>query len=1127
VPPLAVVAALVALAGFTAPAAIAAEGERVLDPQLSLIGGCKEEALDPVEDPGCPNTPPTGPHPPSGAFTNPKAVATDDYGNIYVSSYGTGESGSKGRIDIFCSDGVFASELVLPGATSLAIDSEGNLYVYANPTPGVHQILRFAPDLGYQPEACEIGYGSAPVSVVEANSSYSGLAINRDNDHLFADLGGQQVVEYSSAEEGNELVRTTLGPDWSGGNGMAVDATRDRMYASAGLTEERIDIFDLNSVVGTPPNDEYEKVGSIEDSDLPKGNFGTQLSIAVDEGNGHVFVLDGENCNLYEFEADGTYLATIAISFVQCNFGAEIGIDNGPFSPNGKLSEENDRGRYLYVPSHSKGIGHSFAFFESTVGPPEVNSNAATNISEDEAELQARIDPNNLETAYSFEYISEQAAVKNEEEANEAFAGATLAGEGTIAAGNLPQEVSAAASGLSPGTSYRFRVIATNEVKVGEVGRDEAEGRFTTYPSVPTETSPCANALLRGGPSAFLPDCRAYELVTPADTNARAPLGAGSEGGAFTTREVSPAGDKVPFRVEGGSLPGLGGIGGLAGDPYLASRTPAGWTTSYTGPSGAETTSLAPGTTSPDQGYSFWWAGVSGSAVLGGTTAYVRYPDGHSELIGQGTLGIDPKSLGQLISEGGGHIVFSTGAFASSSTAVQLEPEAAPAGTRAIYDRTADGVTHVVSLKPGDEPFGAGEDANYQGASADGEGIAFKANNILYLRYQNKETFEIGSGVAFAGVAEGGGRVFYVQGGDLKAFDVASEEVATFADTAAEVVPVTISADGSTAYFVSETAIAESGPNLAGAEPQLGEQNLYRSVEGQIDFIGTVTERDVEGRTAPIGDGLGLWVYALGSGTLGMVPARSTLDGSVFLFKSRAKLTGYDPEGQAEIYRYDAVAGELQCLSCIPTGESAGSDASLQSESREENAELFSSLAWPENLRADGRRAFFESSEALVAADGDGLQDVYEWEDQGVGSCTKPGGCIYLISSPQSARNEYLWAVSRSGEDVFFLSSELLVGADSDGTPSIYDARVGGGFAEEAQSECEGEGCRPQQQPQPSMPTVLTPVLGQGDNAKAPRCPKGKHKVKRAGKVRCVKKPHKKQAKQKHRAGAEKKGGSR
>ncbi|HEY3492067.1 MAG TPA: hypothetical protein VGK43_03885, partial [Solirubrobacterales bacterium] len=414
-----------------------------------------------------------------------------------------------------------------------------------------------------------------------------------------------------------------------------------------------------------------------------------------------------------------------------------------------------------------------------------------------------------------------------------------------------------------------------------------------------------------------------------------------------------------------------------------------------------------------------------------------------------------------------------------------------------------------------------GESADYQGASLDGTGIAFEVGSTLYLRYDNEETFAVGTGVDFAGMAEGGRRVFYMQSGNLKAFDV--EEGAIDFTTTGDVTPVTVSANGSTAYFVSPSVLG--GTNPQGDSAQAGEENLYRSLEGQIDFVGTVTERDVNPESG-FADGLGSWLAAVERpGRLGLVPARSTPDGNTFLFKSRAALTDYDPEGKAQIYRY--AAGDLQCLSCIPTGEAASSDATLQSRSRE-GQDLFSPFGWPENLRADGRRAFFESSEALVANDSDGLRDVYEWEDQGVGSCTRPDGCVYLISSPQSRRDEYLWAVSSSGNDAFFLSSELLVGSDADETPSIYDARVGGGFPEEAVSECAGEGCRPQLSPPPVLPGVDTHERGLNDQAKpTKRCPKGKHKVKKNGKVRCVKNKKKKKSATKNRAGAGKKGGRR
>src|SRR5690349_6793644 len=198
---------LLFLSGVLATDAHAAAGERKLDPVLSLIGGCSEpETLDPVPDPGCPD----GTHPPAGKFSSPRAVSTDFYGNIYVSSFGASADGSKGRIDVFDPAGIFITELKTTGPTSIAVDSKGNLYVIAEVESGAKPILRFEPS-NYKPEDGEIAYGKAPATVsmpdLYKSAIFAGLAINPDNDHLFANFGGSAtgggLVEFASAAEAN------------------------------------------------------------------------------------------------------------------------------------------------------------------------------------------------------------------------------------------------------------------------------------------------------------------------------------------------------------------------------------------------------------------------------------------------------------------------------------------------------------------------------------------------------------------------------------------------------------------------------------------------------------------------------------------------------------------------------------------------------------------------------------------------------------------------------------------------------------------------------------------------------------------------------------------------------------
>ena len=44
-------------------------------------------------------------------------------------------------------------------------------------------------------------------------------------------------------------------------------------------------------------------------------------------------------------------------------------------------------------------------------------------------------------------------------------------------------------------------------------------------------------------------------------------------------------------------------------------------------------------------------------------------------------------------------------------------------------------------------------------------------------------------------------------------------------------------------------------------------------------------------------------------------------------------------------------------------------------------------------------RVFFDSSDALVPGDVNGLLDVYEWRENGVDGCESLQGCVSFISS--------------------------------------------------------------------------------------------------------------------------------
>src|SRR5262249_14989838 len=146
--------------------------------------------------------------------------------------------------------------------------------------------------------------------------------------------------------------------------------------------------------------------------------------------------------------------------------------------------------------------------------------------------------------------------------------------------------------------------------------------------------------------------------------------------------------------------------------------------------------------------------------------------------------------------------------------------------------------------------------------------------------------------------------------------------------------------------------------------------------------------------------GLATWVLYNGAQKdtltgLAWATSRTTRDGSIFVFQSRARLTSYNNAGNSEIYRYDAANIHLSCISCSPVGAAPVGNAFLQGLNGPTDA-----LTPVANLTDDGS-VFFESPDRLVPGDVNSpcpknlrtfswdCTDVYEWKR----------GILSLISS--------------------------------------------------------------------------------------------------------------------------------
>lgn len=1064
------------VAAVGAPPAWAVD-EHSFEPVRSLRGDTSTSVDDSVPDPG-------SLHP--GAFASPCGTTTDRHGYIYVATSAPIVGGfAAGRIDIFDPAGNYLTHIGNSnGPCGLAVDSAGNVYVFQEAT---HTVEVFMP-AAFPPEVGSAYTQSAASVTSEATG---GVAVNPLNDHLLVSKGGF-VAEYDSSANGSGLLDDTIGKGPLDGRGPVGDAVGVDVCGKSG------DIY----VTGSPQNP-YEPDKArvyilsgaaghvvkhvIDGSGTPDGSFAFTFGrahVAVDQSNCDVYVADiwAAHQAVDQFDSEGAFIGQVKHNLKQAFPFDDVAVD-AP-AP-GQVGYDSPNEGYVFVTSAnsaSKGDSHLYAFRPGSIGAPEIRAQSASAVTESEAVLKAEVNPNGAPTSYRFEYVTEA-------QFNAAgYAGATQvpAGGASAGEGGAFLAVSQAVNGLQPGTTYHFRLSATNFMCTasGEAGEGKScdevgdDASFTTYPAPPASG-------------------RAYELVTPPDTNGRMPTAAalGDLGGlGFPTSLASPDGTSVWFAIEGGALPGYPGTG--FNDAFVSHRNANGWSTEFAGLTGEQAEKPYLGGVDSQHLFSFWAVDDSAASF----SNYLRRPDGVIEPIGAGSLGTDINAQGRWISAGGGHVIFVTGL--GFAPAVQLEPNAPASGTGAIYDRTAGGPTRVVSLLPGDKTPSAV--AQYLGASKAGNAVAFEVGATIYGRIDNAKTVEVADGATYAGIAADGSRVFYVKGGNVFSFDPATG-TGMPVGSGGESTVVNVSADGSHVYFVSPQQLDAAKESTAGAD------NLYAWSASALDFIATVAHVDVTGVPEKVG-GLGLWVSDAVSPAQGRRtgPAndtsRTTPDGTVLVFESTAQLTDYDNEGHREIYRYEE-GSALACISCDPTGAASHSDDQLESYSSERLMPFppVNALSAIENITADGERVFFQSHDPLVVADLDGKQDVYEWRAAGSPGCVRPGGCLSLVSGGTSQHDDYLYGMTPDGHDVLFQSADLLVPQDTDTTPSIYDARVGGGFPVPAASRsCQGNDC----QGQASAPPSLASPLSHAAPARPRRC----HRKVRASKAkhrgRCAKRRH-------------------
>jgi Tol biopolymer transport system component len=625
-------------------------------------------------------------------------------------------------------------------------------------------------------------------------------------------------------------------------------------------------------------------------------------------------------------------------------------------------------------------------------------------------------------------------------------------------------------AGLAPSSIYHFRVSVENSS--GQVHGEDRTFKTSTPPGPPAS---CPNAAFRTGPSANLPDCRAYENVTPLNL-----LGSKAE----ATGTVAENGEAVIWRTFA-SLPGFESIG--LRDYYLAKRTSSGWSSVMVSPPGrmmnmGDSASETVFTTPNLDGPIIWDVkGAINPESPDPTGPATQYHDLYRRELDGSFTWLDRGS--DMVSAGSDYVTFLGASpdglkvfFTNQSR--RLEPDAPNGG---LYVRSGETTTVVKDENGIPVPISWSLLRGF-GISDDGSVLAFVVNAVsageeLYVYDQDlghsvHVTSAPFSQVGLISLSSDGSKLFFSTTEDLTSDDVdhGSDPFSVPADIyeyevstgdlrrlsgtvagpgpgngKASATPVLASPDGSAVYFTSTE-------QLDGSKGLNRTTNLYRAEGGEIHYALTLPN--------------GGPVQSPNSGQSPQI----TLDGKTLLFTSSDRLTAYDNAGHREIYAYDSVSGRTICASCRPNGEAPSGDAILN-----------------EKRSADrhGERIFFQSNDEVLPQDINGKADVYEFD--------ATSNTTSLISTGESPAPALLGSNSADGRDVFFTSADSLRPNDQNvGAPKLFDARIGGGFPEPPPPPaCEGEGCRGAASTKPADVAPATPSFAGPGNQK-PKKPKKK-----------------------------------
>jgi hypothetical protein len=368
---------------------------------------------------------------------------------------------------------------------------------------------------------------------------------------------------------------------------------RVQVFAAAGTFLETISVpgeavrsvavLPDGSLVLIPAGQAFEGPGSAVEHRDPTGNLlctaAVPRALGVTSAQNEIFVLaGGENEAIEVRKLDSACVEDATFAFSPGPGSTDSGIAASIVTQDGQPGiYVTGNNQHSALEAFSPPPDRPAPFDQVPQVPPSIESQFPGVVGMESAELFAQINPHFFaDASYYVEYGPQPCSITT---CTRAPLGPVPLGAGRI--GNPVRTAPITVSGLQPGTDYFFRFVSESEgggpVRGvgGQIGIDGLEGTFSTF--APPPTGPiCPNAAVRGGPSAHLSKCRAYELVSPVDKNGGDVAANAAVINYGTLAEAADSGDRATFSsVTAFANPAAAPLV----SQYLSERTDAGWST--------------------------------------------------------------------------------------------------------------------------------------------------------------------------------------------------------------------------------------------------------------------------------------------------------------------------------------------------------------------------------------------------------------------------------------------------------------------------------------------------------------------------------------------------------------------